>query len=79
MSGNTDYRPVSCDFHDHLEELAVTRRRVRLALTSDAGEAAPKEGLIVDIYTTDRKEEFLRLEDGSEIRLDRIQAVDALA
>jgi transcriptional antiterminator Rof (Rho-off) len=37
------------------------------------------EGRIEDIYTTADKEEFLRLDDGTLVRLDRIQSVEALA
>jgi transcriptional antiterminator Rof (Rho-off) len=36
------------------------------------------EGLILDIYTTDRKEEYLRLDDGTAIRLDRIKSIETL-
>jgi transcriptional antiterminator Rof (Rho-off) len=72
MGEDTGYRPIECDFHDRLEEFAVTRRRVRIA--HESGQAP--EGLIEDIYTTDTKEEFLRMEDGTTIRLDKIKAVD---
>ena len=37
------------------------------------------EGRIQDIYTTAAKEEFLRLDDGALVRLDRIRSVEALA
>jgi len=70
MDADTGYRPIACDFHDQLEAFAVTRRRVRITQTS-----GDREGLIKDIYTTDRKEEFLLLDDGTAIRLDLIQAV----
>lgn len=37
------------------------------------------EGRISDIYTTAAKEEFLRLDDGALVRLDRIRSIEALA
>jgi Rho-binding antiterminator len=73
MEQNGKYRPIACDFHDRLESLATLRRRVRLTLR---GGPAMAEGLISDIYTTADKQEFLRLDDGNEIRLDRILGVD---
>jgi transcriptional antiterminator Rof (Rho-off) len=83
-----DYRPIACDFHDDLEAYAVTRRRVRiLHAPADApepvnGAAEPllrSEGRIRDIVTNAQKEEFLSLDDGASIRLDRIRSVEALA
>ncbi len=71
-----DYHPIACKFYDQLEAFATTRRRVRLALKSNPSAAEGRtEGLITDIYTNGRKEEFLRLDDGTEIRLDRIRGV----
>jgi transcriptional antiterminator Rof (Rho-off) len=72
MEKDSGYQPIPCDFHDQLEEAATLRRKVKLTL--DSGEHT---GLIRDIYTTGEKEEFLRLDDGTDIRLDRIQAVEA--
>jgi transcriptional antiterminator Rof (Rho-off) len=69
METKGGYKPVACDFHDRLESFATLRRRVRLSLRD---EAATAEGRISDIYTTADKEEFLRLDNGAEIRLDRI-------
>lgn len=71
MERSDGYRPIACDFHDQLEAYATLRRRVRLSLKD--GEAA--EGRIADLYTTADKQEFLRLDGGAEIRLDRIVAV----
>jgi Rho-binding antiterminator len=69
-----NYTPIDCHFHDRLEALATTRRRV--VVTHEAAtESMVSEGVIQDIWTTPTKEEFLRMEDGSEIRLDRILAL----
>jgi transcriptional antiterminator Rof (Rho-off) len=83
-----DYRPIACEFHDDLEAYAVTGRRVRiLHAPADApepgnGAAEPvlrSEGRIRDLFTNGKKEEFLTLDDGTSIRLDRIRSVEALA
>jgi Rho-binding antiterminator len=76
MSGPHAYTPVDCDFHDRLEALATTRRRVRITSRgAEEGGQESSEGVIVDIYTTPSKEEFLRLDDDTSIRLDRILTV----
>lgn len=76
MSASHPYAPVDCDFHDRLEALATTRRRVHITSRNEEGrEQESSEGVIVDIYTTPAKEEFLRLDDDTSIRLDRILTV----
>jgi Rho-binding antiterminator len=75
MDRGSGYEPIACDFHDRLEALATLRRRVRLSLAAGDGEGLI-EGRIEDIYTTESKEEFIRMDDGSAIRLDRIVSVD---
>lgn len=83
-----DYRPIACDFHDDLEAYTVTRRRVRILHapaeapepgSGAAGSDIRSEGRIEDIFTNARKEEFLILDNGTSIRLDRIRSVEALA
>lgn len=69
------YTPVDCDFHDRIEALATSRRRVVINLESESHAKSLAEGVITDIYTSPTKEEFLRLDDGAEIRLDRIVAI----
>ena len=69
------YTPIDCDFHDRIEALATTRRRVQITHESETDTQASAEGVIVDIYTSSTKEEFLRLDDNTSIRLDRILSV----
>ena len=80
MQPNDAYRPIACDFHDRLEALATLRRRVRLTLKDGDGGTggASAEGLIADIYTREDKQEFLRMDDGTEIRLDQILGVSPI-
>lgn len=65
------YIPVSCDFHDQLEALATLRQPCRILYRNAVDETAEIQGRIVDIYAANRAD-FLKLEDGTEIRLDRI-------
>lgn len=72
------YRPIDCDFHDQMESLATTRHRVHVTYKDEGGEIASRDGVIVDIWTAPSKEEFLKLEDGTTIRLDRITDVHGI-
>ena len=55
-----------------LEAIAVRRDPVRIIHRTPDGHEAVSEGLIVDLYTDAHKEEFLKLADATEIRLDRL-------
>lgn len=70
-----DYQPISCDFHDELEALAVRRRKCEITYRDISGNPVTVEDCIEDIYARD-KEEFLKLKSGLEIRLDRLIEVD---
>lgn len=65
------YVPISCVIHDRLEALAVLGRTIRLIhRTSDAATHRARSR-ILDIYASDGAE-YLLLENGQRIRLDRI-------
>ncbi len=67
------YQPVSCDYHDKLEEAAMHRKRVELEFDLD-GVTQRETGTIADVYTADGAE-FVKFEApaGSvDIRLDHI-------
>jgi Rho-binding antiterminator len=69
------YIPVNCDFHDELEALATLRQECRIAYRRAADEVVEVQGRIVDIYAAN-KADFLKLKDGTEIRLDKIVSVN---
>lgn len=71
----SDYIPVSCDLHDQLESLATLRHPCRLAYQHPEQGLTEVQGRIVDVYAANRAD-YLRLQDGTEIRLDWIQAID---
>jgi Rho-binding antiterminator len=69
------YQSVSCSFFDELEALATLRRICTIRYRTETGEAVSIESQIIDLYTVN-KSEFLKLKDGTEIRLDRLISVD---
>jgi len=73
----TDYRPISCDFHDELQLIALRKMTVPIRFRKDNGEELTIETSIADLYTRE-KEEFLLLPTGEEIRLDRLVSVNGI-
>ena len=72
MSGS-DYTPLSCDRHDELEALAVRREAVRIRFRDAEGEREAA-GIIADIWA-EGGAEYLRLDGGPVVRLDRLTKV----
>ena len=71
------YRPIACALHDELEAAATRRAPVALAYTSEEGEEREARGRIVDLGARNGAE-YLRLDTGLELRLDRIRALDGV-
>lgn len=69
------YQAVSCSFYDELEALATLHRICTIRYRTETCEAVSIESQIIDLYTAN-KSEFLKLKDGTEIRLDRLISVD---
>ncbi len=70
------YRPIACSLHDELESLATRGRECEIRYRpAEREEEIVTRGRIVDIYARGGAE-YLRLDDGSVIRLDRIISVD---
>lgn len=67
----TSYEPISCAIHDQLEALAVRGRTIRLVYRTSRGAAERVRSRILDIYASEGAE-YLLLENGQRIRLDRI-------
>lgn len=69
------YEPISCDFYDELEIIAMRQTVAKIDYKDKKG----KETVIFKKIKTIQAragEEFLVLEDNSEIRLDQLIAVD---
>ncbi|QBQ53438.1 hypothetical protein [Nitrosococcus wardiae] len=71
----TDYVPINCNFHDHLEALATLRKQCRIVYQTADGKLIETFDTIADIYTK-HKEEFAVLGSGEIIRLDTLKEVD---
>lgn len=72
-----DYVPINCEFHDVLEARAVQRRIVALHYLDEDGQTRLTHSRIVDVYAQSSME-FIRLEQGAPIRLDRIIGIDGV-
>lgn len=73
----SDYQPVACGFYDELGLRMMRGRPCTLVVAyGDATETI--ETVIQDIYT-ESDAEYVQLDDGQRIRLDRIQQVDEVA
>jgi len=69
------YQPISCDFHDLLEALATQRRPTTVHFVGEDGAPAQRQGVITDLYSRGGAE-YLVLDAGEPLRLDRLVAVD---
>lgn len=71
------YTPIDCNYYDRLEAHATLRQRVSIEYYGDGVSKITvlKNALIVDLQTRN-KVEFMILEGGQEIRLDKLIAVD---
>ena len=69
-----EYVPLPCDIHDQLEEFAVRREAVRIRFRDPEGAEQEILGTIVDVWAAGGAE-YLRTDDGTTIRLDRLSEV----
>jgi Rho-binding antiterminator len=75
---STDYQPIDCSLHDRLEALATLRQECDVVYRDVDGERRETRERIVDVFAR-AGEELVRLESGTEIRLDRLEAVEGVA
>jgi Rho-binding antiterminator len=71
----SDYEPIDCGDHDRLESLATLRQIARISYRTEDGGTREVEDLIEDLYARDGVE-YLRMADGTELRLDALVSVD---
>jgi Rho-binding antiterminator len=69
------YTPVSCDFQDELEAIATLRQTCRIVYHNETNTTSEIEGRIVDIYAANHAD-YVKLEEGTVIRLDQIISVN---
>lgn len=69
------YRPIDCGVHDVLEASAVLRRPCRIGFRRSDGAVEEVRAVIADVYAHEGAE-YVRLETGLVIRLDRLITVE---
>ena len=74
---NFTYTPINCSYYDLLESLAVKRERVDIDYRNPMGGPETTNAIIKD-FRTENKEEFMILDNGTEIRLDRLVTVNGV-
>lgn len=70
-----DYTPIACGLHDELQLLVLRGRPVRLVVRDDTGATRAVEARATDVLAR-AGAEWLVLEDGTCLRLDRLVEVD---
>lgn len=68
------YRSIGCSYYDQLEAYSVQRTRCSIIHRLNDADIV-SEGIIIDIFARDSAE-FLKLDNGTEIRLDYIVSVN---
>ena len=71
------YRPIDCGFHDELLARASLKGPVEIVYIDANGDESRRFETIDDVYTKDSAE-YMRLESGTEIRLDQLVRVDGV-
>lgn len=71
------YTPIECSLHDRLEALATLGRSCRVVYRDDKGSEREVEGRIVDLFARGGVE-YIRMDSGVEIRMDRLEWVDGV-
>ena len=70
-----EYIPINCNFYDELEALATMKKTCQIIFRHENGGISTIRGVIFDLYTRN-KIEYLTLDSGLEIRLDKLMEVD---
>jgi Rho-binding antiterminator len=69
------YKPISCTYHDILESVTVLREVCDIVYVDEVNQQHSVRAKITDIFARSG-EEFIKLEDGTLIRLDRLRMVN---
>ncbi|MGH7480848.1 MAG: hypothetical protein ACRELV_01730 [Longimicrobiales bacterium] len=73
----TDYTPIDCSLHDRLEAAATLGGKRRIVFRDPDAGSTEVLARIVDVFAKGG-EEFIRIDSGALIRLDRLESVDGL-
>lgn len=72
-----DYRPIDCGLHDELQLRVLRGRSVEVRWIEADGDERRSVGRVTDVFSRDGAE-YLRLEDGRDVRLDHLALVDGI-
>ena len=70
-----DYKPINCSLYDELEAAATLKRYIRIQYFSPLQELMTTDAVIKDLFIKESAE-YMLLNTGEEIRLDRIVSID---
>lgn len=71
------YIPVNCEFHDHLENFAMSRKPVLVHYLDENQAAHQIEAVITDVFAREGAD-YMTLNTGAIIRLDRVIEVNGI-
>jgi len=69
------YQPIDCNYYDRLEAWATLRTVCRILYRDENEQQQEASAIIEDVYTA-LKVEYMRLDNGLVIRLDKLVAVN---
>jgi Rho-binding antiterminator len=72
------YIPISCEFHDRLEDLATLHKPTRVRYFDNDGLQQQRDASITDVFARNG-EEFISLSSGELVRLDHLVEVDGVS
>ena len=67
------YTPIACSQHDQYLAWATLRQAIDVLYNDEAGQERSATGRIVDVFTQQDRTEWMILDSGERIRLDRIR------
>ena len=71
---NATYVPISCEFHDLLEDLATTRQAAHIRFTDAEGVAHTRHTTVADVYAR-HGAEYVVIGTQETLRLDQLVSV----
>lgn len=71
------YQPIDCDLYDELISLIMRRQRCTIVYQNADNQKTVVDDRLVDVYSQNQQE-FVRLQNGTTIRLDALIRVNHL-
>lgn len=73
LHGMQRYTPIACSQHDQYLAWATLRQAIDVLYNDEAGQERSATGRILDVFTQQDRTEWMILDSGERIRLDRIR------